>query len=34
MHRHDVTIYEARPRVGGKVASWKDKDDNHIEVAW
>lgn len=29
---HEVTIYEARPFVGGKVASFKDKDGNHIEV--
>lgn len=34
MCRHDVTIYESRARVGGKVASWKDKDGNHIEVTW
>ena len=29
---HDVTMYELRPFVGGKVSSWKDKDDNHIEM--
>jgi len=29
---HDVTMYELRPFVGGKVSSWKDKDGNHIEM--
>jgi len=29
---HDVTMYELRPFVGGKVSSWKDKEDNHIEM--
>ncbi len=29
---HDVTIYESRPFVGGKVSSWIDKDGNHIEM--
>mmetsp|Transcript_1307 Transcript_1307/g.1694 ORF Transcript_1307/g.1694 Transcript_1307/m.1694 type:complete len:584 (-) Transcript_1307:274-2025(-) len=29
---HDVEIFEVRPFVGGKVSSWKDKDDNHIEM--
>lgn len=27
-----VDIYEARPFIGGKVASWQDKDGNHIEM--
>jgi len=29
---HDVTIFESRPFVGGKVSSWIDKDGNHIEM--
>lgn len=29
---HEVDIYESRPFIGGKVASFKDKDGNHIEV--
>ncbi|GMH39931.1 hypothetical protein BSKO_07835 [Bryopsis sp. KO-2023] len=29
---HEVEIYEARKWTGGKVASWKDKDGNHIEM--
>jgi len=29
---HDVTMYELRPYVGGKVSSWLDKDGNHIEM--
>ncbi|KAK9824324.1 hypothetical protein WJX72_009469 [[Myrmecia] bisecta] len=29
---HEVDIYESRPWVGGKVASFKDKDGNHIEM--
>lgn len=29
---HEVDVYEARPFIGGKVASFKDKDGNHIEV--
>lgn len=29
---HDVTMYELRPFVGGKVSSWQDKDGNHIEM--
>ena len=28
----EVDIYEARPFIGGKVASYKDRDGNHIEV--
>ena len=27
-----MDIYESRPWVGGKVASFKDKDGNHIEM--
>ena len=30
---HEVDIYESRPFIGGKVASFKDKDGNHIEVS-
>lgn len=30
---HEVDIYEARPFIGGKVASFKDKDGNHIEAS-
>mmetsp|Transcript_122264 Transcript_122264/g.228354 ORF Transcript_122264/g.228354 Transcript_122264/m.228354 type:complete len:604 (-) Transcript_122264:141-1952(-) len=29
---HEVELFEARPFVGGKVSSWKDKDGNHIEM--
>lgn len=29
---YEVDIYEGRPWVGGKVASFKDKDGNHIEM--
>uniref|UniRef100_A0A0K6SAL9 Zeta-carotene desaturase, chloroplastic/chromoplastic n=1 Tax=Chromera velia CCMP2878 TaxID=1169474 RepID=A0A0K6SAL9_9ALVE len=29
---HEVTIFEARPFIGGKVGSWEDKDGNHVEM--
>tara|TARA_B100001996_G_scaffold214601_2_gene164902 strand:+ start:422 stop:1882 length:1461 start_codon:yes stop_codon:yes gene_type:complete len=29
---HKVDIYDARPYVGGKVASWEDSEGNHIEM--
>jgi hypothetical protein len=29
---YQVDIYDQRPHVGGKVASWRDKDGNHIEM--
>lgn len=29
---HEVEIFEARPFIGGKVASYRDKNGNHIEV--
>ena len=29
---HTVDLYEARPFMGGKVASWEDADGNHIEM--
>jgi hypothetical protein len=29
---YEVDIYEARPFIGGKVASFQDKDGNHIEM--
>eukprot|EP00903_Cladosiphon_okamuranus_P019392 g17830.t1 len=29
---HQVEIFEARPFMGGKVGSWKDKGGNHIEM--
>jgi len=29
---HSVELFELRPYVGGKVSSWKDEDDNHIEM--
>lgn len=29
---HEVDVYESRPFIGGKVASFKDKQGNHIEV--
>jgi hypothetical protein len=29
---YEVDIYESRPWIGGKVASFKDKDGNDIEM--
>ena len=29
---HAVDLYEARPFLGGKVASWEDDEGNHIEM--
>jgi zeta-carotene desaturase len=29
---HQIEIFESRPFVGGKVASWIDPDGNHIEM--
>jgi zeta-carotene desaturase len=29
---YQVDIYDQRPHVGGKVASWRDKEGNHIEM--
>jgi len=29
---HTVELYEARPFLGGKVASWEDPEGNHIEM--
>ncbi len=29
---HSVELFEARPFIGGKVASWEDSDGNHIEM--
>lgn len=29
---HSVDLYEARPFMGGKLASWEDQDGNHIEM--
>jgi len=29
---HKVDLYEARPFMGGKVGSWVDENDNHIEM--
>ncbi len=29
---HSVDIYEARPFFGGKVGSWEDSENNHIEM--
>ena len=29
---YEVDIYEQRPFIGGKVASFIDKDNNHIEM--
>ena len=29
---HQVEMFELRPFVGGRVSSWKDKDNNHIEM--
>lgn len=29
---HEVEIFESRPFIGGKVGSWVDADDNHVEM--
>ena len=29
---YDVDIYEQRPFIGGKVASYKDRSGNHVEM--
>ena len=29
---HKVDLYEARPFMGGKVGSWVDENENHIEM--
>lgn len=29
---HEVEIFESRPFVGGKVASWTDSEGNHLEM--
>lgn len=29
---YEVDVYESRPWIGGKVASFKDKEGNHIEM--
>ncbi len=29
---HDVEIFESRRFYGGKVGSWQDKNNNHIEM--
>ena len=29
---YEVDLYDARPFLGGKVASWEDDDGNHIEM--
>ena len=29
---HEVDLYESKPFLGGKVASWEDSDGNHIEM--
>lgn len=29
---YEVDIYEQRPFVGGKVASYRDRNGNHIEM--
>ena len=29
---YEVDIYEQRPFIGGKVASYRDRDGNHIEM--
>lgn len=29
---YEVDIYEQRPFIGGKVASYRDKSGNHIEM--
>ena len=29
---YEVDVYEQRPFIGGKVASFRDKDGNHIEM--
>ena len=30
---YEVDVYEQRPFIGGKVASYTDKDGNHIEAS-
>ena len=30
---YEVDVYEQRPFIGGKVASYKDRDGNHIEAS-
>lgn len=31
---YEVDIYEQRPFIGGKVASYRDKDGNHVEMGY
>lgn len=31
---YEVDIYEQRPFIGGKVASYRDKSGNHIEMGY
>lgn len=31
---YEVDIYEQRPFIGGKVASYRDRDGNHIEMGY
>lgn len=29
---YEVDVYEQRPFIGGKVASYRDRDGNHVEM--
>lgn len=31
---YEVDIYEQRPFIGGKVASYRDRSGNHIEMGY
>ncbi len=31
---YEVDIYEQRPFIGGKVASYRDRDGNHVEMGY
>ena len=31
---YDVDVYEQRPFIGGKVASYRDRDGNHVEMGY
>ena len=31
---YEVDVYEQRPFIGGKVASYRDKSGNHIEMGY
>ena len=31
---YEVDVYEQRPFIGGKVASYRDRDGNHVEMGY